>query len=150
MNIWTAQNRLQRDRVPAFTLVELLVVISIITLIASMTLFTLQGVPREDARERRARSQVARIHELIMQQWEGYRTRAVPVLTSTSGMDPRSASYRRLYALRQLLRMELPDRKTDLMAGATELKSPPSLWRDTFAEPRAAGLRNMRTPSVCI
>ena len=139
MNVWTAPSRLQRDRRQAFTIVELLVVIGIISVIASMTLFALNGV-REDSRERRTRSQVTKIHEVLVQHWEGYRTRAVPVLTSTSGMDPRIASQFRLRALRELMRMELPDRKTDLLspvsdnpsdvAGQTRyLRSSPTLWR---------------------
>ncbi len=70
------QRRLQRD-CRAFTLVELLVVISIITLLASTALFTMYGV-REDVRETRARAQVAKINELIMEKWESYRTRAIP------------------------------------------------------------------------
>ncbi len=137
MNTWTAQSRLQRDRHQAFTLVELLVVISIITLIASMTLFTLYGV-REDTKERRARSQVARVHELIMQQYESYRVRAVPMIDpAVLGMDPRFA---RLFAIRELMRMEMPDRKNDLLSPVNDLpagpadlprflKSRPALWR---------------------
>ena len=70
------QRRLQRDR-RAFTLVELLVVITIITILASTALFTIYGV-REDVRETRARAVVAKINELIMEKWESYRTRAVP------------------------------------------------------------------------
>ncbi len=137
MNVVNVLNRLQRDR-RAFTLVELLVVIAIISILATMTLFTLYGV-REDAKERRARAQVARIHELIMQQWESYRTRAVPVQV-TYGTDPRTAAQLRLNALRELMRMELPDRKTDLLSPASDypsnatdkprfLRSRPTLWR---------------------
>jgi prepilin-type N-terminal cleavage/methylation domain-containing protein len=139
MNVWSAQSRLQRDSRQAFTLVELLVVIAIITLISSATLFTLYGV-REDAREDRARSQVMRIHQLLVQHWEGYRTRPIPVKVSTSGQSPMNAAGARLSALRELMRMELPDRKTDLLFPINEyptnpadqtrfLKSRPSLWR---------------------
>ena len=49
----TIERRLQRDR-QAFTLVELLVVITIITILASTALFAMYGV-REDVRETRAR-----------------------------------------------------------------------------------------------
>ena len=44
--------RHESDSLPAFTLVELLVVISIIALVSSISLFTLYGV-REDAKESR-------------------------------------------------------------------------------------------------
>ncbi|MGM0490720.1 MAG: type II secretion system protein [Planctomycetota bacterium] len=129
MSIWPGQNRLRRPPRPAFTLAELLVVIAIIGVLASMTLFAFYGV-REDARERRARAQVTKIHELIMRKWESYRTRPVPV---DRPRDPRPqlAAQKRLYALRELMRMELPDRKADVMRGFTylALEEPPSLCR---------------------
>lgn len=130
MNIWTGQSRLQRDQRQAFTLVELLVVISIITLLASTTLFTLLGV-REDTKERRARAQIARINELIMHQWESYRTRAVPIppmgIPQTQ-VELRDLRRWRLNALRELIRMELPDRKADLILPAAYLSTQPALW----------------------
>ncbi len=106
------QHRLQRD-CRAFTLVELLVVISIITLLASTALFTMFGV-REDVRETRARAQVAKINELIMEKWESYQTRALPIRIP-AGTDPRMAAAMRLNAVRELMRMELPDRMTDIL-----------------------------------
>ena len=70
-----AENSQARRRL-AFTLVELLVTITIITLLASIVLFGLAGV-QQSARERRARAQVLRIHELIAEQWQSYETRRV-------------------------------------------------------------------------
>ncbi|MCU0959415.1 MAG: type II secretion system GspH family protein, partial [Pirellulaceae bacterium] len=84
---------LQRRPRPAFTLVELLVVITIITILASTAMFALYGV-REDARERRARAQIAKLNELIMERWESYRTRAMPV-SIPAGTHPRAAAARR-------------------------------------------------------
>ena len=107
----TIERRLQRDR-QAFTLVELLVVITIITILASTALFTLYGV-REDVRETRTRTVIAKINELIMEKWESYRTRAVPIRIP-AGTNPRMAAAMRLNAIRELMRMELPDRVTDL------------------------------------
>ncbi|MHB0957647.1 MAG: type II secretion system protein [Pirellulaceae bacterium] len=105
------QRRLQRDQ-RAFTLIELLVVIAIITLLASTAVFTMFGV-REDVRETRARAAVAKINELIMEKWESYQTRAIPIRI-LPGTNPRMAAAMRLNAVRELMRMELPDRVTDL------------------------------------
>lgn len=117
----------------AFTLAELLVVIAIIGVVASMALFTLRGV-REDARERRARAQVTKIHELIMHKWESYRTRPVrlarPVRLENRPTDPVKAARKRLQALRELMRKELPDRKTDVTSNfPSRLASKPALWQ---------------------
>ncbi len=131
MNIWPRQSWLQRDSRRAFTLVELLVVIALISLIASATLFALNGA-REDAKARRARAEVARIHELLMRPWDSYRTRPVPLLTPPAGNLPDLAmltANERLRAIRELMRMELPDRKADLIAPAQNLGTTPSLWQ---------------------
>ncbi len=74
-----------------------------------------------------------------MEKWESYRTRAIPVDLRFQP-DPRTAALRRLDALRELMRMELPDRKSDLLFPLNEspanpsdnpdfLESRPSLWR---------------------
>jgi prepilin-type N-terminal cleavage/methylation domain-containing protein len=121
------QHRLQRD-CRAFTLVELLVVISIITLLASTALFTMYGV-REDVRETRARAQVAKINELIMEKWESYQTRALPIRIP-AGTPPRVAAALRLNAVRELMRMELPDRMSDLY-----LRNSAGNWFQTTSVP---------------
>jgi prepilin-type N-terminal cleavage/methylation domain-containing protein len=121
-----------------FTLVELLVVISIIAILTGITLFSLRGV-QEDAKERRTRAIVARINEQIVRHWESYRTRPVPVRIP-AGTDPRTAAQMRLSALRKLMRMELPDRKSDLLYDErfggfnleqmrVPLESTPTLWQ---------------------
>jgi len=125
-------DRLQRDR-RAFTLVELLIVIGIIGILASMALFTLYGV-QEDAREQRTRSIIAKANEVIQQKWETYRTRPLPIRIPPN-TDPRTAAAMRLNALRELMRMELPDRVTDLAFPVNIndppmfLTSSPSAWR---------------------
>ncbi|MBW3598287.1 MAG: prepilin-type N-terminal cleavage/methylation domain-containing protein [Planctomycetes bacterium] len=94
-----------------FTLVELLIVIMIISILASITTFALWD-SMEAARAARTRAQIQKIHEFLMIKWESYRTRPVPVNT---GRLPRElAPKARLNALRQLMRMELPDRITDV------------------------------------
>jgi hypothetical protein len=72
-----------------------------------------------------------------MAQYESYRTRAVPVRIPPR-TDPNEAAWVRMMALRQLMRMEMPDRVTDVIDGVAPLVSPsgavytmpvPSLWR---------------------
>jgi prepilin-type N-terminal cleavage/methylation domain-containing protein len=120
----------------AFTLVELLVVIMILGIITSIASLALWDAMQE-ARAARTRAQIQKIHELIMVRWESYRTRPVPV--KTTKLPPEFAAKARLNALRQLMRMELPDRVSDVNDGAMPvlelpdgtdvlLMSAPSLW----------------------
>lgn len=110
----------------AFTLTELLVVIMVIALLASMVLFAMAGV-QEQARRQRTRSQIARLHELVMERWQSYQTRRVPLATVQN--DPAQAALARLGAVRELMRMELPDRITDVMDEPVMLPSRPALSR---------------------
>jgi prepilin-type N-terminal cleavage/methylation domain-containing protein len=118
----------------AFTLVELLVTILIITIMATMVLFALAGVT-EQARVDRTKAQIAKINDLIMEKWESYQTRRVPIpyltlIQDARRQDPgaqrntdlRRVARDRLQALRELLRMELPDRITDVDDGPVVLK----------------------------
>lgn len=95
-----------------FTLMELLIVIMILTLLAGLSLSALAGAT-EVAREQRTRAIIAKIDQLIMERYEGYRTRAVPVRVP-AGSNPRVAAQFRLNALRELMRLEMPDRISDL------------------------------------
>jgi prepilin-type N-terminal cleavage/methylation domain-containing protein len=96
----------------AFTLVELLMVIAIIAILAGMAVAALAGAA-EEGRRTRARAQIAKIDQLINDHWNGYRYRQVPIRVP-SNTDPVTAARGRLIALRELMRMELPDRLSDL------------------------------------
>ncbi len=149
-----------RGRRASFTLVELMVVMSIIGVLASAVLMAMYGV-MEQAKAVRTKAQIAKLHELIMAKWQSYNTRTLrvtlpplqqppppnpprrwPVIpetfvdTNVNGKwdtgepflppavpngDPNgntvydSGTARvRLDMLRDLMRMELPDRISDL------------------------------------
>jgi len=71
------------------------------------------------AREHRAATMLDKIDQLVMERYEGYRTRTVPIKIPAaiyqSANGSRIAAIVRLNALRDLMRMELPDRKSDVM-----------------------------------
>jgi prepilin-type N-terminal cleavage/methylation domain-containing protein len=101
----------------AFTLTELLIVIMIIGLMASLALAALAGAT-ELAREQRTRAIIAKLDQLINERYEGYRTRAVPLslnIRQQNLLKPQDAARARLNGLRSLMRMELPDRRTDIL-----------------------------------
>ncbi|MCA9202936.1 MAG: hypothetical protein KDA59_07815, partial [Planctomycetales bacterium] len=68
---------------------------------------------QEDARAARTRAQIVKLHELIMNRWESYRTRPVPIRIPPTAVAGQAASVR-LAALRQMMRRELPERITDI------------------------------------
>lgn len=112
---WRRGLRLRR----AFTLAELLISISILAILSSAALFAMFGV-MEDAKAARTRSQIARLHEMLVYRWDAYQSRAVPIQLPV-GISPKVAAQRRLAGVRELMRMELPDRKSDVVDTAAVL-----------------------------
>lgn len=103
-----------------FTLTELLIVIVIISIMAGLALSALSAAA-ELAREQRTKAIIAKLDQFVMEKYEGYRTRAVPVPASLRNQNnPRVAAQYRLTGLRDLMRLELPDRITDI-CNANEL-----------------------------
>lgn len=101
-----------------FTLVEMLVVVTILGLLSGMVLVALAGAA-ETAREARTRSQIQKLNEFLMNRYESYRTRRTPrAATGNAIMQARA----RVDQIRAVMLQEMPDRKTDLAtyhAGAT-------------------------------
>ncbi|MCL4206881.1 MAG: type II secretion system GspH family protein [Pirellulaceae bacterium] len=115
MNVSRFHSR--RRRLPAriaFTLTELLAVIAIIGILASSILFAMWGAI-EMAKEARTRTQITKLNELLMTRWEGYQTRAIRLgLPVAVRQNARVAATARLNAMRDLMRMEMPDRISDV------------------------------------
>lgn len=104
--------RLRRWAAAGFTLTELLVVVVILGMLAGLVLGALQA-GRQSAREARTTATIAKLHNIITAQYESYRTRRVPV--NTAGMTPPQAALARLAMLRAIMRLEMPERWTDVV-----------------------------------
>jgi len=106
------------------TLIELLVTIMIISILAAAVL-GVAAVAGETAREAKTRTIISRIHTLLMQHYDTYTTRRVkvqPVILTAIKNRPASTAVKgrmkaeaRLYALREMMLMEVPDRWSDVL-----------------------------------
>jgi prepilin-type N-terminal cleavage/methylation domain-containing protein len=111
---------LANQRRPGFTLVEVLVVIVIIALLMA-ALTTGMSVAQESARRARTQQTINRIHNQVIPRWESYQLRRLPVdvvnpstvMTASRG-SAQYPPYVRLGAVRELMRMELPDSYNDV------------------------------------
>ncbi len=122
------QNKPQPPRFrPSFTLVELLIAISIIGIMSGMILFAMLGA-QNDARVARTRGTIQKLNDIVLQQWEEYRYKSVDVRIPTFAktpipgsnpprypVSPREIARLRMLVLRDTMRMEMPDRITDLL-----------------------------------
>ena len=111
----------------SFTLVELLISISMIALLASMSMFALFGA-MEGAKQTRTRAQIVKLNELISVKWDEFLARPIRLGLSPS-LSPRAVAGSRAAALRELMRMELPDRITDIADGPVSSLKRPALHK---------------------
>lgn len=102
---------------PAFTLIELLVAVTIMGILASITLFALSGA-LESAKGDKTRATINKLNSLVMAKYESYRTRRVPITIPTGTSTQLAAQYR-VDAIRDLMRMEMPDRYSDIQDNPT-------------------------------
>ncbi len=124
---------------PSFTLVELLVGLAIIGVMAGMVLFSLAGA-QQDANIAKTRKTVEKLNAIILQEWEKFRYRAArididptwlrpqrdlsnPTLLGQPALSPREGARLRMIVLRDLMRMEMPDRLTDVLYPPTAYKA---------------------------
>jgi prepilin-type N-terminal cleavage/methylation domain-containing protein len=143
-----------------FTLVELLITISIIGIMASMVMFAMFSA-QEAAREQKTRALITKLNNIVMQRYESYRTRRVPFTFPTISpavpVSPIDKQNRLIYdkeiakaridCLRDLMRMEMPDRWSDV----TDIPAAPfPILDNTFPAYGIVdyGGRTLKRPSV--
>jgi hypothetical protein len=105
-----------------------MVTIGIMAILFALTALALSGA-KESAQIAATKSLIARLNVLVMQKYESYRYRRLPIQMPPN-ISPQVAAQIRCDAIRQLMRMEMPDRWTDItdnpvtMAGSTTMIRP--------------------------
>lgn len=107
-----------------FTLVELMVTITVIGILASMILMAM-STTQESARASRTRGTITKLHGMIMQKYESYRTVRLPLVANPGPYA--DIARRQLAGLREKMRMEMPDRWTDVTGDRSLLPTRPAL-----------------------
>ena len=122
---------------PGVTLIELLITIMIISILAAAVL-GVAAVAGETAREAKTRTIISRLHSLLMEQYDTYANRRVklnsnvldeinkPTLAANTAQRGRLKAEARLYALREMMLMEVPDRWSDVLLNSVPTTDPTS------------------------
>lgn len=120
----------QKRKRSGFTLIELLVVITIITILVTITLGGLSVVRKQSNIDRTQRT-VQKINFLLMEKLEQYQTRRMGEYVKFFAAEiqqPTETPYQalaraRVTALRDLIRLEMPDRYSEINAATLEENS---------------------------
>jgi len=88
------------------------VTITIIGIMAGMMMGALQ-MARNSGKESATKATITKLNSIIMQRYESYMTRRVPIQIPV-GTTPAVAARMRLDAIRDLMRMEMPDHYADI------------------------------------
>jgi prepilin-type N-terminal cleavage/methylation domain-containing protein len=102
-----------------FTLVELLVVLVIIGMLASMVSFAMFR-SMQAAREAKTQALISKLHNVIVRHWDTFETGQIPFTSSVS--DPTDAQ--RLLAVREWMQFEMPNSTGDLTGSPTLINKP--------------------------
>ena len=105
----------------SFTLTELLVTIAIIAILMGIAWGAI-GRVREQGRVAKTKSTISKINQIVMSQYDSYRTRRVPI--DTRGLPPPIAARFRLWAIRCIMAWEMPDRLSDVVHPANDPNNP--------------------------
>jgi len=109
-----------------------MITMAIMVILAALVAVAMGGA-EESARVSHTRAEIARLHTLIMDRFESYRWRRLPVQSTSvtneqnnTTDNPTAAAQLRCNAVRELMRMEMPDRWTDI-----DLNDPPVVLKVT-------------------
>ena len=114
-----------------FTLVELMVVLVIIAMLASLTLAGLSGV-RQRAKEDKTRNTIRKIDSVIQPMYESYATRRV----TAAGATRTAKATSRLQNIHLLMAVEMPD-----MWGDVGTALPAAVWAQNAVYRRYTGYK---------
>jgi len=138
----TLDTRLSRSGV---TLIELLIVILIISILAALVI-GVASVAGETAREAQTRHMIERMHTLLVDHFDTYKTRRVKLrqslvdainnLNRTGGDKGQFLAKARLNGLREMMLMEIPDRWSDVLLQSVETYSPGTIMQPFYAPGR--------------
>ncbi|QDS98025.1 type II secretion system protein [Adhaeretor mobilis] len=114
---------------PAVTLIELMITMAIISILAA-ALLGASNAAFESARHARTKSIITKIDGLLMERYQSYTTRRVNVQYVGGPYSGRDQASARLLAIRSLMKLEMPDRWSDILGpsssfGATVQSTPP-------------------------
>jgi len=113
----------------AFTLVELMIVMAIVVVLSGMMAVAI-GSASESAKVSATRATIVKLHGLVMTQWESFAHRRLafqlpasverPTDFAIIPPPPEVAAQARCDGIRLLMRMEMPERWSDISAGGTD------------------------------
>ncbi|REK25491.1 MAG: type II secretion system protein [Planctomycetota bacterium] len=110
---WRSSRRSsRRGATTGLTLIEVLAVAVIIGVLASMVMFAVADA-RQQAQVAKTKGIIVALDGIIGRHWRNYETRRVPVQAAANLTGEQLAKLR-LDALRQVMRLELPDRWADV------------------------------------
>jgi prepilin-type N-terminal cleavage/methylation domain-containing protein len=96
------------------TLIELIIAMGILVVLAAISMSAMSNL-NEQSRIARTKTIIRKIDAVIMEKWEGYRTRPTQLSRPILDVWGKTNGARiRLNALRETQRMELPERATDI------------------------------------
>jgi type II secretory pathway pseudopilin PulG len=120
----------------AFTLIDILVAVTIISILAAVVMGAV-GLAGRQAKTDSTEMLVEKLNRIALSRYEEFRLRRVPIdlatwakTTATENnydigpdgrVTPRSMAQARLDAIRELMRMEMPDRWSDVTVASTHL-----------------------------